>query len=292
MARASTWLLDHKRDFFSQTGEDGIIEKILATLPGHDKWCVEFGAWDGRYLTNTRHLIESAEYSAVLIEADRSRFGELRRTYADRDNVIAINAFVGFGQTDNLDCILATTPIPIDFDMLSIDIDGNDYHVWNAVSKYMPKMVVIEFNPTIPTQIRFVQPADPSINQGASLLSIVELAKEKGYELVCALMFNAFFVRREYYPLFQIGSNAPEVLRTDLSVITHMFSGYDGKIFLFGNCSLPWHKIRLKESRFQYLPALLRHHPEGYTRLQRVAFKMFKYFLEPERIIKRILRIS
>jgi len=212
MSRASTWLLEYKRDVFSQTGEDGIIEKLLEVIPHNDKSCVEFGAADGLFVSNTRYLIESKGFSAILIEADKNRFRDLQRNYSQRDNVIMINRRVGFREDDNLDQILRTTPIPYEFAVLSIDIDGNDYHVWNAMSQYRPKVVVIEFNPTIPTQIRFVQPADPSVNQGASLLSLVELGKEKGYELVSVLPFNAFFVRKEYYPLFQMETNSPEVL--------------------------------------------------------------------------------
>ena len=181
----------------SQTGEDGVIEKILEVIPEHDKWCVEFGAWDGVFLTNTRNLIESQGYSAGLIEADKAHFHALQQNYAQHANVITMNRRVGFGQADGLDNILSTTPVPREFDFLSIDIDGNDYHVWRAISHYRPKVVLIEFNPTIPTPVRFVQPADPSVSQGASLLSLVELGKEKGYELVAVLQWNAFFVRSE-----------------------------------------------------------------------------------------------
>ena len=204
MKRSSTWLLDHKRDEYSQTGEDGVIERILEELPERDNWCVEFGAWDGLHLTNTRHLIESKGFSAVLIEASEKRFKDLRSNYSHNDQVYPINGFVGFEAHDNLDQILSATPIPNNFDLLSIDIDGNDYHVWNAVSKYKPKVVVIEFNPTIPTHILFTQPEDPSDNQGSSLLSLVQVGRQKGYELVSVLPLNAFIVREEYYPLYEI----------------------------------------------------------------------------------------
>nr|VFK11678.1 MAG: Methyltransferase FkbM domain-containing protein [Candidatus Kentron sp. LPFa] len=277
MSKSSTWLLEYKRDVYSQAGEDGIIEKIIEVIPRSDKWCVEFGAWDGLFLSNTRHLIEAKGFSSILIEADKEKFNDLQRNYSQYDNVFTINEFVGFGEDDNLDRILDTTPVPSELDLLSIDIDGNDYHVWKAVSKYRPKVVIIEFNPTIPTHIRFVQPADPSITQGASLLSLVELGKEKGYELVSALHCNALFVREEYYPLFQIESNAPEVLRTDLGAITYFFSGYDGRIFLSGNSRMPWHDgIILKESKMQYLPRFLRKYPENYTLAQKIAFRIYK----------------
>jgi hypothetical protein len=275
MRRPSTWLSEHKRDVYSQTGEDGVIEKILELLPNTDKWCVEFGAWDGQFVTNTRHLIESKGYSAVLIEADRARFEDLQRNYAHRNNVIPINKFIGVGEQDNLDQILSTTPVPLDCDLLSIDIDGNDYHVWKAFARYKPKVIVIEFNPTIPTHIHFVQEADPSINQGASLAALVELGKAKGYELIAVLPANAFFVRGEYYPLFEIESNSADELRTDLAYITYLFSGYDGRIFLHGNKGLPWHGLALSESRVQQLPRVLRTYPGNYSRWQRWLFSLF-----------------
>lgn len=276
MDKSSTWLLEHKKNIHSQTGEDGIIEKILEIIPNKDKWCVEFGAWDGKFLTNTRNLIDAISYSAVLIESDKDKFRDLNQMYSDRADIITINKHVGFKEADGLDRILMDTPIPRDFDFLSIDIDGNDYHVWKAVSKYNPKIVVIEFNPTIPTHICFVQSADPAIQQGASLLSLVELGKEKGYELVSVLPFNAFFVKREYFPLFNISSNAPEVLRTDTSLITYIFSGYDGRMFLRGNCRLIWHDMEIKESNIQLLPKYLQKYQDNYTWLQKIVFALYK----------------
>jgi len=233
-------------------------------------------------------LIESKGYSAVLIEADRKRFEELQHNYSNHDSVITVNKFVGFTEDDSLDQILSATPIPSDFDLLSIDIDGNDFHVWKAISKYKPKVIVIEFNPTIPTHIRFAQPADPSINQGASLLSLVELAKKKGYELVSVLPFNAFFVRQEYYPEFQIESNSPEVLRTSLDAITYLFSGYDGTIFLHGNCTLPWHRINLIESKVQHLPKFLRRYRGNYTNFHIMVFALYRLVTEPSTVIKGV----
>ncbi len=289
MSKASTWLLEHRQDVYSQTGEDGVIEKILELLPVHDKWCVEFGAWDGLFLTNTRNLIESKQYSAVLIEADARKFQDLQNNYRHRDDVMTINRFVGFSETDNLDQILSDTPIAEDFDLLSIDIDGNDYHVWQAMKRYKPKVVVIEFNPTIPTDVRFVQPPDPSVSQGSSLSSLVDLATSKGYELVSVLPFNAFFVRREYYERFQIESNSPHVLRTDSSFVTHLFSGYDGTVFLAGNCRLPWHRMPLKASKVQHLPRYLRTFPSNYNALQRVAFGLRRLVADPGKVTKELV---
>ena len=252
--KPNTWLNDFARNVTSQGGEDGIIVKILDVISNTDKWCVEFGSWDGKKLSNTYNLIDNHDYSAVLIEGDKKRFQDLLKTFGPEKNVIPINAFVGFEENDNLDKILETTPIPVDFDLLSIDIDGNDYHVWDAVTKYKPKIVVIEFNATIPSTVEFVQPRDMRITQGNSLLSITKLAKSKDYELVAVTGGNAIFVDSKYFGLFGIKDNSVNIMWTDLSTITHIFFGHDGTVFIRGLGQLPWQQITVKESKMQLLP--------------------------------------
>lgn len=270
MSKSPTWLMEFRSDVFSQTGEDGVIAKILSVVSENDKWCVECGAWDGIHLSNTRNLIERHNYAAVLIEGNQKKFRELQKNCAGNGKVIAINKVVGFSEMDNLDRILGTTSIPIGFDLLSLDVDGNDIHIWKAMSVYRPKVVCIEFNPTIPTEVRFVQPPDPGINQGCSLTALVELAKGKGYELVAVLPWNAFFVRAEYFPQFSLSDNNPAVLRTDLSYITYIFSGYDGRLFLDGYRKLPWHGKELREPRIQHLPRFLQKYPSMYGPLSKL----------------------
>jgi hypothetical protein len=271
-----TWLLDFRADVHSQIGEDGVVAKILELIPEKDKWCVEFGAWDGRHLSTTCNLIEGSGYRAVLIEGSAEKFADLKRNHA-KNNVIALNRFVGFSQRDNLDTLLADTPIPRTFDFLSIDIDGNDYHVWKACARYEPKVVAIEFNPTIPTEVAYVQDADPSVSRGCSLLALVELGKAKGYELVCVLPYTAFFVRQPYFPLFNITDNRPATLRTDLSMVTYLFAGYDGTVLLAGNRRLPWHDIELDAEAMQVLPRRFRAYPGNYSPATRWWFNRWRW---------------
>ena len=289
MTKSANWLLDHQASIYSQSGEDGIIDKILETLPDTDRWCVEFGALEGKSLSNTRNLVEHAGYSAVLIEANKARFKTLESNYAHVPNVTALNRFVGFDASDNLDHILAETAIPTEFDFLSIDIDGNDYHVWKASTCYTPKVVCIEFNQTIPNEIAFVQAADAAVTQGSSLSALVELGKTKGYELVCVAGVNAFFVLSKYFPLFEIGDNSVTNLRVDLSAITHFFIGYDGTIFLRGQKIMPWHcKLPIEESSIQRLPKFLRKFPESYNFPELIAFGVYLLFSSPRILISEI----
>jgi hypothetical protein len=288
MSKSSTWLLEHQSNVYSQTGEDGVIEKILDSLPERNNWCVEFGAWDGKYLCNVRNLIENRGYSSVLVEASQQKFSELQENYKDYPNVFLVNQFVGFKTNDNLDNILENTPIPIDFDFLSIDIDGNDYHVWKVVDRYKPKVVCIEFNPTIPIAVNFIQEASPSVSHGSSVSAIVALGKEKGYELVSIVGCNAIMVDAKYFPEFQIADNSIETLWVDRNALIHLFVGYDGKVFIEGKQYLPWHGIQFKSSDFQILPAMLQKYPGNYGLLEKVMFAIYLLFRDPAYLVYKL----
>lgn len=264
MSLDNRWLLSHAANRHSQNGEDGIIEKILEVLGEPIGWCVEFGAWDGRHLSNTYALIEDKDFSAVLIEGSTERYLELKKSFSQNDGITPVNAFVGFTSDDGLDQILAKTDIPRQFDLLSIDIYGNDFHVWNAVEQYEPRVVVIEFNPTIPTAVDFVQAADMSVNQGCSILPLAKLASSKGYELICITQCNCIFVRAEYFDRFRIEDNSPAALRADESLITWLFCGYDGKVFVRGHGVLPWHGIPYRERKMQQVSRLFRSFQSNY----------------------------
>ena len=267
------WLLEYRANRYSQTGEDGVLAKALEMLPERDGWCVDVGAGDGETFSNTLALIEDG-YSAVLIEPDRRQFARLAGAYAGSDRVIALRRAAGWGEDDGLDAILAATPAPAEFDVLSIDIDGNDYHVWAAMARYRPKLVLIEFNPTIPTRMQFVQPADPGVSRGNSLLSLTELGREKGYELISVFPWNALFVRAEFFPLFGIACNMPALLRRYAALLTVVFVGYDGTVFSEGNTVMPWHPgLRLDPGRMQMLPRWLRQPAEKYNWAQRWGYR-------------------
>ena len=274
--RTNQWLNEFAKNVNSQEGEDGIIEKVLEVINDNNHWCVEFGAWDGIHLSNTYNLITNRDYSAVLVEGNSKRFRELQKNLKENSNVNPINAFVGFEDDNGLDSILKRTDIPVDFDMLSIDIDGNDYHVWAAVKHYRPRLVVIEYNPTIPNPVEFVQARDMRITQGSSILSLVKLAKQKGYELVAATYLNAFFVDSKYYGLFDIEDNSIDAIRTDQQGVTYIFNGYDGTVFIRGCGRLGWHGIPYTESRMQQVPKWLRQYPGNYGIVKRGLAKVYR----------------
>lgn len=272
------WLSQFSSNVASQFGEDGIIEKIMQIIGNTNKWCVEFGAWDGKHLSNTYNLIQNKEYSAVLIEPDTQKFETLKKNFKNNSRVHCMKKMVGYNPPNHLDAILSETPIPKDFDLLSIDIDGNDFHVWQAMDSYRPKVIVIEYNPTIPNSIDFVQPKEPNVTQGCSLTALVRLAKSKAYELVAVTTTNGIFVEQQYFPLFHITQNTPEVMRTDCSMLTYLFSGFDGTTFLGGNTHMYWHNTSMLQRHSQQLPWFLRRFPDRYNWFQRILASFYFRF--------------
>jgi len=258
----STHLGTHARNVTSQYGEDGIIARIFELIGARNKWCVEFGASNGQYLSNTWDLIHNQEWSAVLAEGNEGRAARLAEHYAGRvGEVFVWPGFVGWHDSNSLDAILSETPIPRDFDLLSVDIDGNDWHVWQAVAGYRPRLVIIEFNPSCSNQFYFVQDADPAVNQGASLLAFIELAKFKGYELAATTYANAFFVVKEEFPKLSISDNSIDAMYEQYTT-TEICQGFDGTIFAAGHMMLVWQALPLAQEDFQVLPKALRRYAD------------------------------
>jgi hypothetical protein len=253
-------LLRHAKNVYSQTGEDGILQAVFERVPASvaGRWAVEFGAWDGKKFSNSCNLVMHHAWHGVFIEANPAKYELLLQTYAGNSRTHCLKAFVTFDGDSCLDALLAATPAPVDYDLLSIDIDGNDYHIWESVRRYRPKVVVIEFNPSIPHTIAFVQPRDMKVQQGSSLKALNDLGMAKGYALVCVTELNAIFVREDFFPAFEICDNSPETLHKDTQYLTQVFQLYDGTLVFHGCKRLLWHDVPIKDERLQILPPELR----------------------------------
>jgi hypothetical protein len=250
-------LLSYQSNVASQTGEDGIIQRIFQIIKPRNNYCVEFGAWDGKYLSNCWNLIANHRWSGCFIEANADKFKDLMANHGDNKKVSCVNKFVDFEGANSLDNILTSVNAPQNFDFLSIDVDGTDYFIFESLNVYKPNVVVIEFNPTIPNDVIFVQAKDSSINQGCSLLALILLGKEKGYELICCTNWNAFFVRAELYAEFKIENNSIIYMYRP-SLDGRIFHGYDSYVYVVGMPSLFWSGIPISSDDFQVVPQSLR----------------------------------
>lgn len=195
---------NYAKNITSQGGEDGIISETFKRLEIKRGWCVEFGAWDGKNLSNTWDLWHNQNWKAILIEGDDEKASALIEQSKNFGNMTAIHAFVASSGKNSLDSLLEKTDIPRKFELLSIDVDGDDFQIWQFFTNFHPIVVVIEYNATFPAHMRFVDTARSHTGFGSSAQSLIELAEKKGYRLYFANQANLFFIRNDQYNTLKI----------------------------------------------------------------------------------------
>lgn len=219
----------YKKNITSQWGEDGIIEEIFNRIGVKNPICVEFGAWDGEKYSNTWNLWNNKDWSAILIERDEERFKKLSDNTKKFNKVLVKNKNVGIEGSNSLDNILSEVIGNQVIDLISIDIDGDDYHIFKSLKKYLPRILVVEHNPTIPENIDFIQ--EEGEYAGSSALALCNLATKKGYSLVTMTDTNCFFIKNEEFHKLDI---KPISIKDTFvrSHITYLMSSFDGSSFL------------------------------------------------------------
>ena len=188
---------------FSQNGEDGIISEIFKRIGGTNQFFVEFGAEDG-FENNTLNLLVQG-WSGLWIEGNSKHIENIKNKFNSLIKKRKLKVQNAFVTRENIESLFRRADIPKDLDLLSIDIDGNDYWVWKAVKNYEPRVVIVEYNSLFRPDTKWVMNynADHSWNKtsyaGASLKSLEILGAQKGYKLVgCDFLgVNAFFVRAD-----------------------------------------------------------------------------------------------
>jgi hypothetical protein len=203
----SNRLLEYQSNVTSECGEDGIIAHIFDKLGSGGRYCVEVGAHDGVKFSNTRSLIRDRDWSGLLIESDPAAFAQLRELYKDSRKVRTVMAEVTSSGEASLGRLLGNAGAPTEVDFLCIDVEGNDYNVWANLMGYRPRVVMIDFNPSIPNDVLFVQEDSLEVNDGSSLRALMELGAALGYELAAVTTWNAIFVRRDLFEKLDIREN-------------------------------------------------------------------------------------
>jgi hypothetical protein len=191
---------------FSQAGEDGIIQFLISRVPIAKDVFVEFGVEDYSQ-SNTRFLMMNNNWGGVVIDADQANINYIKKTSLYwSGELTAVRAFIN---RDNINKLIESGGVSGDIGLLSVDIDGNDYWVWERIEVVSPRIVVCEYNNlfgskepvTIPYSEDFVRTKAhySRLYFGASLNALCTLAERKGYKFVGCDSFgtNAFFVRND-----------------------------------------------------------------------------------------------
>jgi hypothetical protein len=203
MAKGPLRLSRHEATIYSQYGEDGIIAEIFRRIGTTNRYFVDFGSSEGR--ENNTVLLLLAGWSGLWMDAHESLIDTAAELYPKEVESGRLKARSAFVNAENIEELFRSSDVPESFDLLSVDIDRNDYWVWKNIQSYQPRVVVMEYNAVFPPGMKWVVDYDAEAfwdgtsHFGASLTAYEELGREKGYSLVgCNLMgSNAFFVRSD-----------------------------------------------------------------------------------------------
>lgn len=195
----------HGRKVYSQNDEDGILEEIFRRIGTASRSFVEFGVADGRENNTLKLLLEG--WHGLWIEARTAYCGKIRRSFGEQIDAGALELVQSMVTAENIDALIGGARVARggELDLLSIDIDGNDYHVLAAMRAVRPRVIVIEYNAKFPPPMDMVirydagHAWDGTDYMGASLQALEGLGTRLGYRLVGTNVSgsNAFFVRAD-----------------------------------------------------------------------------------------------
>jgi hypothetical protein len=191
---------------FSQWNEDGIIQFLIKAVPIAQQKFVEFGVQTYRE-SNTRFLLRNNNWSGLVLDANPRYIDAIKAdpNYWQHD----LTAATAFITRENINELLSRHGMSGELGLLSIDIDGNDYWIWEAIEIVQPAIVIVEYNAHFGQKRAVTVPYDPAFDRrrahfsciyyGASLAAVYGLGLKKGYGLIGCNSGgnNAFFVRDE-----------------------------------------------------------------------------------------------
>ena len=198
----------HDAEFkvFSQFGDDGIIQYLVHHTKPADKRFIEFGV-ENYTEANTRFLLMNNNWSGLIMDGDPANMEFVRRSPDFwRYDLQAVAQFI---DRDNINALFEAAGFTGEIGLLSVDIDGNDYWVWEAIHVVDPVIVTVEYNSVFGVEHAITIPYDPAFNRtrahssnlywGTSLKALCLLAEKKGYSFVgCnSAGNNAHFVRKD-----------------------------------------------------------------------------------------------
>jgi hypothetical protein len=196
-------LLSQRFGYRSQNEEDGLLLALFKRIGTTDRRCVEIGC--GLNGGNSGFLVGECGWSGLMVDADRRKIETIKTRYAGH----AVVANKHRVTRENIDDILVVHGFTGEVDFLSLDIDGNDYWVWEALTACSPRVVALEFNWLFGPERSVTIEYDPEFRlergatrayRGASLSALTQLSQRKGYRLVASERVNAFFVRNDVAP--------------------------------------------------------------------------------------------
>jgi len=197
-------LLSHGAQYWSQNYEDGMIQEIFRRIGVVNKTFVEIGVGDGS--ENNTTILLSQGWSGWWFEGDAQNCKSISSRLSEMPSVSArLKIYDKYVAPSTIQSEFVNLQIPVEVDLLSLDIDQDTYHVWGSFEQFRPRVVVVEYNAAIPADQSWIHPYikgktwDGTQAFGASLKAFELLGRELEYSLVgCDIIgVNAFFVRND-----------------------------------------------------------------------------------------------
>jgi hypothetical protein len=218
---------EYFKTVYSQWGEDGILEEIFERIKCENKYFVEFGAGDGKYISNTAFLRLEKNWNGLLLEGDKN--------LVEKGGGDSIKLYHEMIYSNNINELFEKYKVPKNFGLLSIDIDGDDAYVFDALNfnKFCPDVIICEFNPGLPNHrgIKIIEQKGNLSNGdlhmrgyiGANICEIYNVAQKKGYEFVTSISVNLIFVKKELFDLLKI----PKLNKEEIMSIHSYLNGHE-----------------------------------------------------------------
>lgn len=201
---------------YSQSGEDGILLYIFALIGTTNRHVIEICAGNGKEC-NSANLILNHGWKGLLFDGDAENIAIAQEFFASHPNVwlgpqpVVCHAWI---TAENINNLVTDHGMSGEIDLLSLDLDGIDLWVWQALTVVNPRVVILEIqaawladvsvsSPYSPDFVGGWTPGDDSVGPiqygGASLQAFVKIAKQKGYRLIGGnrLNHNVVFMRRD-----------------------------------------------------------------------------------------------
>lgn len=195
---------------FSQFEEDGLLLYVFSLIDNPVKCFLEFGSDDG-VNSNSANLHFHHDWTGLFIDGNKSAIERGRYFYKKWGNPSVKNpTFIHSMITrENINDLITQGGLSGEIGLLSIDIDGNDYWVWEKIDVIQPQVVIVETHNefgmndiVVPYDSAYFYPGKHPDYHGASPVAMTNLAKHKGYRLVGCneLGFNFIFLRNDLVP--------------------------------------------------------------------------------------------
>jgi len=176
--------------YYSQFHEDALVDGLFSKIGTTNKILCDIGASDGQEFSNTRFFMESPGWDGAFIEPNPDSYRQLTKLYPEEK--CSQTAITG---DNTIDGLLEQMSFPRRFDLLNIDIDGQDYYVWADMVKYQARVVVIEWSPYVPLDFIPVRGSDGDGGRNQTgLFPMLRLARHKGYSVVALTAVNLICV--------------------------------------------------------------------------------------------------